>query len=152
MIYVSKYALGDKFTIERLKLTEYDYIPENIKCYVSHIIALETNYIIQLSVAEDYLEYKKDDFLMHIYYCIEDYYKEPEFAQTYPTYLEIQDVIIDSFTKRWFELESIEVDYKNGIEYFFKSSDGKEINYKEEKIRFYIKNNIFKLIRYKNEK
>lgn len=107
MIYVSKYAIGDEFTIERLKLTGYDYVPENIKCYVSHIVALETNYIIQLSVAEDYLEYKKDDFLMHIYYYIEDYYKEPKFAQTYHTFLNIQDVIIDSFTKRWFELESI---------------------------------------------
>lgn len=108
--------------------------------------------IIRLS--EDYtdaLEYthEQNGLVDIVDHSIDDCYKNLSLVHTLSTCANIHDVIIDDYTRRFFEIKRIIATYKNGkmdIRYCTQSSnpDDDTITFTEDKLKFFIDNNIYR--------
>lgn len=162
MQYISPIPIEHTFTLTSdifLKQLSYninDFINSN--CYFKNVIIAKdyrNNFYTDVDVhlsqkfSNNKTTFKEDIFICNVIFNIDDYHDNlPDYNHDYPTCIELEDIVIDSFTKRWFEVESVILNKTNPndnyiITYHLKSSDEKEIYLSEEKLSFYINNNIF---------
>ena len=161
MKYIAPAPIGKPFTLTQNILSlhspicthhQYDqYI--NKQCIITELIIYQDN--VTFSYPEVYIPTQShpkhiDPFTLKP----NDYYQNPSLAQYIPTLLEIEDVVIDSFTRRWFTVQScfiLFIDNKYEISYHLESSDNQELTISEEKLKFYIDNNIFYHAQFRKE-
>ena len=157
MKYLSDYALGEEFIItpqiaEKLGNNFTNFL--NAKCYVEMIDISSQDYMVAIKLSEDYIDatgyiHKQDKYINTVEYTIDDYYKNQNLIHTIPSCANVNDVIIDAFTRRFFEIKRIIATYENGkvnITYCTKSSnpDDDTVCFTEDKLKFFIDNNIYR--------
>lgn len=157
MKYLSNYALGEEFIVtqeiaEKLKLQPNKYL--NAKCYVEMIDIGSENHMAVIRLSEDYIDaigniHEQKDLVGIVEYTTDDYYQNQNLLHTISTCANIHDVIIDAFTRRFFEIKRIIATYENGkvnITYCTKSSnpDDDTVCFTEDKLKFFIDNNIYR--------
>lgn len=157
MKYLSDYALGEKFIVtpqiaEMLGYPFTQYL--NAKCYVDEIrIGIVKSYA-SIALLEDYndgqVKRSKYHTITTFSYTIDDYYKNQNLVHAIPTCASIHDVIIDEYSRKFFEIYCVSAVYKNGkpnIRYYTNSSspnDDDTITFTEDKLKFFIDNNIYR--------
>lgn len=162
MQYISPIPIEHTFTLTSdilLKQLTYNiHNFQNSNCYFKNVIIAKdyrnnfyTDVDIHLSqkFSNSETTFEEDTFICNTIFTLDDYYDNlPDYNHNYPTCIDIEDIVIDSFTRRWFEVEAVILNRNNPndnytITYHLKASDEKEIHLSEEKLSFYIQNNIF---------
>lgn len=157
MKYLSDYALGEEFIVtqeiaEKLG-SDFTY-RLNAKCYVEMIDISSKNHMAVIRLSEDYIDaigniHEQKDLVDVVQYTTDDYYQNQNLLHTISTCANIHDVIIDEFTRRFFEIKRIVATYESGkidIMYCTDSSNPNDdtITFTEDKLKFFIDNNIYR--------
>lgn len=157
MKYLSDYTLGEEFIVtpeiaEKLGYDFSNYL--NAKCYVEMIDISSRSNLAIIRLSADYTDaigdtHEQNGLVDIVNHSIDDCDKNLSLVHTLSTCADIHDVIIDDYTRRFFEIKRIIATYENGkidIRYCTQSSnpDDDTIIFTEDKLKFFIGNNIYR--------
>lgn len=162
MQYISPIPIEHPFTLTSDILWK-QHVPNahnflNAECYFKNVIIAkdhQDNFYTDVDIhttkpfTNNKTTFKENTFVCSAIFNLDNYYNNlPDYNQHFPTCIELEDIVIDSFTGRWFEITSIVLskeipDSKYTITYNLQSSDNKQIRLSEEKLSFYLNSNIF---------
>lgn len=157
MKYLSDYALGAEFIVtpqiaEKLKLQPNKYLNARCRVYQIRIETNESLVDIILSTDKHTYGYTVSESKT-LEYTIDDYYKNQNLIHTISTCANVYDVIIDEYSRRFFEIYRISLinkDHQQYILYHAHSSnpDDNTIIFSEDKLKFFIDNKIYRHVKW----
>lgn len=150
MQYISPYSLYDEFIYDEEFADKCNCHRKQFygqKCYIDEVLFSPfefTNLTIRTCDTQEYVGVgqltNNDQFR---------YSDKSIPLQSEPLYLNEHDIIIDSFTKRWYKVQMVSFYKENSyVDYYFISSDDKQLIMSQDQLIFYVQNKIFEVIRY----